>query len=810
MPFLVILTILLILPVCAVGQETYTVNGTVLDSQSEQALIGASVRLASGKRGTFTNKQGIFHLTLPFGAHTIIVSSLGYKNDTVLIRNAQQQCSVRLVPAAIKTERADVVEEIPVEVIMRRTIERKQANVAAIKTVSGTLYSKLSVQTLSDSRNVLSDFKRLTRVQETISQVQQDFVRRRYFATITQRRQSANPEASPNTRTIVKFINLYDDVVEVIQAQVISPLAANASAYYNYTLLKRIPHNESYIYVVRVEPKPSTVPLLEGVLHILEGSYNLVEARLQIGKHKDITFVDSIAYTQRFSELADGIWYPTYLQTDARSTLRIDNKSKLSLAITSLNLYSDVSFNKPLPDSVPNGFTTRIAADADERVPLQWKLYAPIELSHREQSIYDEQGEAPAQPQANTKCDFCWQWTKPILDFNRTSSLTAGAEGTLTTRYGVATPSAAYSFGMPGFLWNLQVSIPILDTGAVVIGNTLGFNRQYLGVSAEAYSRVSRIGNEAKGLDLNTWLTETVLYAQAPLGFHEDYFDYFKRIGTRLSVDWNNAPFSASLVTTLEEHTSLKSVVMRSALYFSEDKPFRPNPVIEDGRYATISATARYGNYQPAFLLETPNQRAALTAEWSGFVGKRWDADVSATAPTEAGLFAAFDTKIHWAQPTFFTGFTPMMLNLVVRGGVGTANLPLQYQYTWIQRQYLIPRLDQFYTVPFGLYGGTFYASAHLDYNTSDLLWRTLRLPLYNGRGLELIALGGIGYMGNANPQQQHYSTTDGIYAEAGLAIGKIPTFVSDVIMLRFEAVCGIGNVTPNTIRFNLRFSSPL
>lgn len=807
MPFLIILSILLILPVCALGQETYTVNGTVVDSQSEQALIGASVRLASGKRGTFTNKQGIFHLTLPFGAHTIIVSSLGYKNDTVLIRNAQQQCSVRLVPAAIKTERADVVEEIPVEVIMRRTIERKQVNVAAIKTVSGTLYSKLSVEALSDSRNVRSDFKRFTGVQETISQVQQDFVRRRYFATITQRRQSANPELPPNTRTIVKFINLYDDVVDVIQAQIISPLAANASAYYNYTLLKRIPHNESYIYVVRVEPKPATVPLLEGVLHILEGSYNLVEARLQIGKHKDITFVDSIAYTQRFSELADGIWYPTYLQTDARSTLRIDNKSKLSLAVTSLNLYSDVSFNKPLPDSVPNGFTTRIATDADERQPLQWRMYAPIALSHREQSIYDEQGEAP--PETASTCVFCWQPTKPIVDFSRVGSMILGAEATLKTRYGTVTPSAAYSFGLPGFVWNLQASIPIIDTNSSD-NATLDPHRQYVGISAEAYSRISRIGGEAKGIDLGQGLTESLLYAISALQLHEDYFDYFQRIGGQVHLNWYQKSFSATLNAGLENHTSLKSVVLRSLRYLREDKPFRPNPVIEDGRYVTLSVTARYGNYQPAFLLETPNQRAALTAEWSGFVGKRWDADASANAPSEAGIFAAFDTKIHWAQPTFFTGFTPMMLNLVVRGGVGTANLPLQYQYTWIQRQYLIPRLDQFYTVPFGLYGGTFYASAHLDYNTSDLLWRTLRLPLYNGRGLEFIALGGIGYMGNANPQQQHYSTTDGIYAEAGLAIGKIPTFVSDVIMLRFEAVCGIGNVAPHTVRFNLRFSSPL
>ncbi|MFY7999763.1 MAG: hypothetical protein ACOVSW_14285, partial [Candidatus Kapaibacteriota bacterium] len=115
-----------------------------------------------------------------------------------------------------------------------------------------------------------------------------------------------------------------------------------------------------------------------------------------------------------------------------------------------------------------------------------------------------------------------------------------------------------------------------------------------------------------------------------------------------------------------------------------------------------------------------------------------------------------------------------------------------------------------FYAVPFGLYGGTFYASAHLDYNASDLLWRTLKLPLYNGRGLEFIALGGIGYMGNTNPQYRYYSTTDGMYAEAGIAIGKIPTFVSDVIMLRMEAVWGIGNVAPHTVRFNLRFSSPL
>ncbi|MFY8000853.1 MAG: DUF5686 family protein, partial [Candidatus Kapaibacteriota bacterium] len=715
MPILVILITLLMLPVCALGQETYTINGTVLDSQSEQALIGASVRLPSGKRGTFTNKQGVFQLTLPFGSHTIIISSLGYKNDTLLIRNAHQRYNIRLTPAAITTERANVVEEIPVEVIIRRSIERKQANMAAIQTISGTLYSKLSVEALSASRNVRSDFKRFTGVQETISHVQQDFVRKRYFATITQRRQSANPELSPNTRTIGRFINLYDDVVEVVQAQVISPLATNALSYYHYTLLKRIPHNDSYIYVIRVEPKPATMPLLEGVLHILEGSYNLVEARLQIGKHKNITFVDSITYTQRFSAFADGVWYPTYLQTDAMSTLRIDNKSKLSLAVTSLNLYSDVSFNKPLPDSLPNGFTTRVAADADERQPIQWKLYAPITLSQREQSIYDQQGEA--LPETTTDCAFCWQPAKPIIDFSRVGSVILGAEATLKTRYGTVTPALAYSFGLLGFIWNLQASAPLIDS-SVSDNAILDPHRQYLGVSAEAYSRISRIGREARGIDLGLGFTESVLYATSALQLHEDYFDYFQRIGGQIRLNWYQKPFSATVNVSLENHTSLKSVVLRSLRYAREDKPFRTNPAIEDGRYATVNAALRYGNYQPAFILEPPNQPTTLSAEWSGFVGKRLDIDAS----TDAALFAAFDTKVHWAQPTFFTGFTPMMLNLIVRGGAGTANLPLQYQYTWVQRQYLIPRFDQFYTVPFGLYGGTFYVSAHLDYNTSDLL----------------------------------------------------------------------------------------
>lgn len=66
-----------------VAAPAVSLNGYVRDVQSGEVLIGATVYAPSGMAGTVTNNFGFYSLSLPPGKHTLYISYIGYKTDTL-------------------------------------------------------------------------------------------------------------------------------------------------------------------------------------------------------------------------------------------------------------------------------------------------------------------------------------------------------------------------------------------------------------------------------------------------------------------------------------------------------------------------------------------------------------------------------------------------------------------------------------------------------------------------------------------------------------------------------------------------------
>ncbi len=66
--------------------EDYTISGYVVDAESGERLIGASIWTEEQRKGTFTNAYGFFSLALPEGQHDLSVSYLGYHKKEILIQ----------------------------------------------------------------------------------------------------------------------------------------------------------------------------------------------------------------------------------------------------------------------------------------------------------------------------------------------------------------------------------------------------------------------------------------------------------------------------------------------------------------------------------------------------------------------------------------------------------------------------------------------------------------------------------------------------------------------------------------------------
>jgi hypothetical protein len=86
-----------------------TVKGKVVDAESNEPLIGASVVQVGTTNGTVTTATGDFSLTLKDGTQKIAISFIGYDAKVVQVSAGQNLGSINLEPSAISLEDIVVV-----------------------------------------------------------------------------------------------------------------------------------------------------------------------------------------------------------------------------------------------------------------------------------------------------------------------------------------------------------------------------------------------------------------------------------------------------------------------------------------------------------------------------------------------------------------------------------------------------------------------------------------------------------------------------------------------------------------------------
>lgn len=84
----------------------FTVSGIVLDQNSEEPIIGATVMVQKAEKGTVTDLDGKFKITnLPKGEYDLVISSLGYGSKTLKFQvPAEEDLEILLSPTAIEME----------------------------------------------------------------------------------------------------------------------------------------------------------------------------------------------------------------------------------------------------------------------------------------------------------------------------------------------------------------------------------------------------------------------------------------------------------------------------------------------------------------------------------------------------------------------------------------------------------------------------------------------------------------------------------------------------------------------------------
>jgi len=818
-----VLAAMLFTVLTATSQTPIVWSGTVVDSATGETINGASIRVVGTTKGTYSRSGGAFRLPLDDSkTWKIDVRSVGYSERRITLDPNIRTLRIALSASDVTTNTVVVTAAIRPEEVIQRAIQRKDENAKRLTSLAYTLYSKVRVKT--DLRGIEDDtsdviMETFSRVQERRGDTPQTAVR------ILQRRQTKNMPPGSNLAVWDNFFDFTLDELNILNTRLVTPLGKDALDEYQYRIVSKKPLGSLMVYEIAFEPKARIFPGFEGSLTIVEGTYQIIAAEFAPTQQTAIPFLKGLRFEQRYERHSDSIWIPTFQASSASAGANIlAGIASFGLRFYAQSWVTDAEVNVSIPDSVfvqrrdTNSSatvetesttmtisTTRLVTVdvmADSTKSEFWDSHAFAEPTQEEQLVYAHQDTAGPKEIERREArrrkdslsaegvtdsgsgllkgkitkDIGWA-VSPVLDFSHITDLVWGG------RLSIGSPRL-FVEGMVGFG---KAETRVGSAGVTWKAITGKSFRMDLRLSA--FSQVATIqGVRAFGANFFERSAENLIYSA--------WMDFYRRDGFGVEAD-----FFLDGVTAELSYTESRHIVMPVI----NSPEGRPSLTAEAGAWRTLVGSFNYGakSLLDEFMGEGSPIRGGLDVLYARhMIESNRDAwRVIATAGATI--------------PTFVTGYAPMTLDLDVAAGKADTDAPIQYQIAGRRRYPVFQRTTHMMTVPVNAYAGTEFITAQAEHNFSDMWWRLLGLPTYNGRGVDLIGIArGLNMTQRAGAvvAGRIYDSTPGWYTEVGVGIGRIPTFISDFLFLRFDAVLPVGPVAAprGTFGWSIMLSSPI
>lgn len=796
---------------------TTIVTGTVIDSSSKEPIAGASIRVEGTTTGTYTRSGGRFRLPLPNGATSLRVRSVGYAERLVRIDPNQQTMTILLPTSAMSLVGVKVVGDITPEEIVRRAVERKEDNAKRITSIISTTYSKLKVNIDMGGLDEGNSGPENS-ITETFSKI---YDRRspdpKKHVRILQRRQTANVRAQDNLAVFDDFFDFTQDEITLIKTTMVTPLGKDALDEYTYTLLGKKPLGDQIVYELAFEPKARVFPGFEGILTIVEGTYQVVAAKFSPTDETAFPFLKDLTYEQRYEKVNDSIWAPTYQNVAAVAKIMIiAGLMEISADVAAQTYVTDVAINVPIEDSLltppiasnsssqteAGGATVRIEksnssvtvdAAADSTKPEFWEDHAFAEPSDEERRIYQRQDSLKKEGRGSRDTTGAGRnggrtsvlnlfnaggvsvGVDPMLDRSSITGMIYG--GSINARWKPIQLTIGGGFG------DKDTKVGSVDLEIDVIKHA-DVNVRLFGSAMSSLATVQESRTIVKRLDFLH--LSNLLYT--------DNFDYFRRDGWEAGAVIKTDEINIAASGSWTRHINM--------------------PLVETVNRVSIPATS--GDYQmlqlsgtflePGIIDAFMGTASPVTMRVNGLLGRETQTEVE---------FWSVDAAIDARIATFTTGYMPMELDVTLHAGIQSTKTPTQGRFVTARRFPILGSRLDFATAGINAFAGTEFVSVVSEHNFSDMWWRLIGLPTFSsGRGVDLIGrFAALNVTQRAQPvvPMQVFDSTPGIYMEAGFAIGRIPTFVSDLFWLRFDAMWPVGPLAPRgSFGWAITLSSPL
>jgi len=304
-----LLALLLFFPLLLSAQ----VGGKVMDQQGEP-LSFASIYVQGTSKGTTTNFDGDYELTLVPGTYKIVFQYVGYKSlvELVTVSKEAVQLNVKLEEESVTLNEVVVKAnaEDPAYEIIRQAMKKRKYYRDLVEGYSCDVYIKGVNKMLDAPEKVMGielgdlggslDSNRQGIVYLSESEAKLHFQKpdNKKEQMISSKISGNDNGFSFNQASSMDF-SFYENFIN-IERNLISPIADNAMTYYRYKLIGTIfDEGGRLINKIEVLPKRNEDPVFRGFIYITENLWNIHSTELMItGATIKQPILDTLTITQ--------------------------------------------------------------------------------------------------------------------------------------------------------------------------------------------------------------------------------------------------------------------------------------------------------------------------------------------------------------------------------------------------------------------------------------------------------------------------------------------------------------------------------
>ncbi len=708
------------------------IRGDVSDLKTGEFLPSANIWIKGTYKGTITNANGMFRLSVDSLPAVLMIRYIGYQSKQIPIKNPTDDVlHIQLMPSTLNMPEVVVTGEDPAIDIMRKVIEHKQKWWPDLKTYQADAYTR---QIIENDTGIVSIMESVSTVYWNKKKGSREIVKAR--------RQTANVNPLDNFAATGYVPNFYDDNIDIAGYKMVGVTNPRALDFYNFKLSGYRYQDNKLIYEIGVTPKKKLQPTFIGKIEVRDEDYALISVDLKPGP--SFLFPPPIkqlnlSYRQQFNNFGKEFWLPV--------DMRINGKVKISMVgldfpiikLQQLSRVTNYTVNTALPDTLYKSdkslYVSKDSLNTDSLfthselvvplTPVEQEAYTGIDSTQTLERAFHPKGflsrfvndddEKTNKKKGQSKIiSFVSDHFDPQIWYNRVDAAHLGL-----------------TFNPPTFTKKVKLTLTGgYDTGSqryfYGLGTQLKYKPWSTSVSYQATSvPIAWSANYTRGEA-----------SMLPLLGYRDYFDYYWRDAWKgqisYHIPWNNGKVSIGY------YNGMESSIPKTTNYDLRGSkiPQRANPSISDGRMKSLFIETTFA--------DDPDLSAHLISGSKSIDLMIEHSDKNFL--TSDFSFTRYQAAIDWRFKTFFSRrLFPNTLDVKLMGGTYSGLLP-------VQRLGMIDGSLGGYT-PFGAFKsirdisiyGDQYAAFFWEHNFRTIPFELLGLHSLAQKGYSVIIFGSHG-----------------------------------------------------------------